>query len=258
MRYVYTLILIVLFHLIAADGLFAQFGIGGTTGIALPAIANQNNYGQKEMDYAFSAQALYGMHLGYQMGASDLRMGISLQSVGQRYIDAFNGKGFTKQVSLDYLVMDLGWRLFFGAQEDGRLRSGFYGLAGIQWATLRSADVLHQIDDRDVSFLDFVLDGGDNVHQEVLTTRGNPSDFKSLYKSKDISGLLGLGYAISMGSQMILNLELSATYSIGDINHPDYQLANRDRIYEASKNVKGVFAISWSYYFGVQESGVLK
>lgn len=244
----------------AQGGLFLGVNASGNATI----VANQMNYGQKEMDYdAVTFHPTFGAELGYDFnGGNLLSVGALLQKGGQKYKDGYsNGDQLRKEIKLDYLTVPVTFTHVVGGAKDPNNGTKFFISLGPQFALLQKAEVTHRVNNQDVTleqFANHIAGGGapynfNSAAIAQLTTNGEPADDKDLFQSLDIQAFIGLGIQSYLSESFFLTLELRAGGSITDINADAWQLDGykdgQRQTYEASRNVFGGLRVGLNYKF---------
>lgn len=239
-------------------GFFAGINASGNATI----VANQQNYGQKEMDYdAVTFHPSFGLTIGYDLdGANQLSIGAGLQKGGQKYKDGYgNGDQLRKEIKLDYINIPITYTHVFG--EDPGTGTKFFVSVGPQFSLLQTAEVSHTVNSADVTLNQFAIHvaGGGPAYNFnaaellTLTTAGEPADDKDLFKGVDVQGFLGLGIQSYLSENLFLTVELRGGGSITDINAEEWQLDGykdgERQEYEPSRNVFGGLRIGLNYKF---------
>lgn len=234
----------------AQSGIF--IGVDGAYDIYT--IANQNNYGQKELDYQDPEyQFMYGAHLGYKFNHThQLRIGVISYRGGQSYEDNFNSHNYVKTVNLNYIGIPLTYRFTTGASENDNEGVKFYMEAGPMFSFLTDGELDHNLDGEHATFRTFyVTSGGNNPHAGDLPDINDEeaADPSTFYKSSDILAVGGLGIQAFLGSRIMLSVGINAAISLSDINNEKWQIDNNDGVYELSRNTHGGLDVSLSYLF---------
>ncbi|MBK7739858.1 MAG: outer membrane beta-barrel protein [Saprospiraceae bacterium] len=145
----------------AQGGLY--LGLNGSGNATI--VANQMNYGQKEMDYdAVTFRPAFGLELGYDLnGGSMLSIGANLQQAGQKYKDGYgNGDKLNKEIKMSYFAIPVTYRLVFGGKGSQSWNEIFVAV-GPQISLLQSAEVTHQVNEKEVTletFANHIAGGG--------------------------------------------------------------------------------------------------
>jgi len=241
-------------------GFFAGIHASGNATI----VANQQNYGQKEMDYdGVTFHPSFGIQLGYDLnGAHLLSIGAGIQKGGQKYKDGYgNGDQLRKEIKLDYISVPVTYTHVFGGAKDPNNGTKFFISVGPQFSLLQKSTVTHEVNGQDATLSNFanhVAGGGapyqfNSVELAALTTNGDPADDKDLFQSMDVQAFLGIGIQSYLSEYLFLTLELRGGGSITDINADEWQLDGykdgKRQEYEASRNVFGGLRIGLNYKF---------
>ena len=244
----------------AQGGFFVGLNASGNATI----VANQQNYGQKEMDFdGVTFHPSFGLEVGYDLnGANLLSIGAGIQQGGQKYKDGYgNGDQLRKEIKLNYINIPVTFTHVFGGAKDPNNGTKFFVSLGPQFSLLQKAEISHTVNTKDVtltSFANHVAGGGDPYQFNSqalasLTTNGEPADDKDLFQSVDVQAFLGLGIQSYLSENLFLTFELRGGGSITDINADEWQLDGykdgKRQDYEASRNVFGGLRIGLNYQF---------
>ncbi len=244
----------------AQGGLY--LGLNGSGNATI--VANQMNYGQKEMDYdAVTFHPFFGLELGYDLnGGSMLSLGANLQQTGQKYKDGFgNGDKLKKEIKLNYLSIPITYRFVVGGAKDPNHGTKFFIALGPQFSLLQKAEVTHNVNGKDVTleaFANHVAGGGapynfNSAEINKLTTNGEPANDKDLFASMDIQGFVGLGIQSFLSQSFFITLELRGGGSLTDINAEAWRLDGykdgQRQKYAASRNVFAGLRLGLNYKF---------
>ena len=226
-----------------SESVIAQYNqkvIGAKTGFGNISILNQNNYGQREMDYGPIYGISGGISFSAQIGLSNYLLieGLWRQG-GQDYEDQFSGATFAKQLDFELIEIPILFQHFFGSSnnEEDRiteLPTGFYFLAGLSASFLQKAEFAHQIDGSDVDFATFYLQGG-NAHQTQIQASAETKG-RDLYGSVSAGVVGGFGYQTKLSEKVLFLIELRGGVSVTDINAEEWRLANKENKYDASRH----------------------
>jgi hypothetical protein len=206
-------------------------------------IANQNNYGQNEMDYGLNAGIGGGAVLTWSMDPQKaLQLEVSYQSGGQEYDDTFKGHHFRKEVRYHLISFPLMYRHTLSDGSAGysgvRVFSKpvWYVLGGLQINRILSPEIDWHLDGSPTDFLSFVLEGG-NPNQEQLEQLGMPVSDSDFFVQWDAMLVGAGGCQLYFAPSMYLSAELRGGIGLTDINAKPWRLNNNDGIYGASRNV---------------------
>lgn len=222
-----------------------QIGLGA--GLVGKVIGNQNNYGQRELDYVNHFGSSFGLQAEVILGERHgILGGIFLQDAGQHYESTIAGLRFNKQVDLKYLQIPLLYRFHFGDEDGVRFFIG----AGPYFGLLNSAEMNHQLNGVDVSFFQFVTADFNNANageiSKQVNTSGEP-DYKSMYQGLDIGMIFNFGVKFPIGD----NLQIAPQFRIGgsltDINAEAWRYNNNKGEYDWSRNAFGAFMLAVNY-----------
>lgn len=259
--------ILLLFTLFLSTGLFSQssFFVGLNGSYNMIIVANQQNYGQKEMDYdGATLKPSFGLTLGYDInGKSQVSVGAGIYNGGQKYNDTYSGNdNLKKDIKLSYLSIPVLFTQVFSKTESIQKGTKFFVRIGPQFNLLQSATVDHTVNGSDVSlaaFANFPAGGGNfvNFNADAINTLvaadGNPDNDKSLFASTDIMGVLGIGIKTYFSSHFSLDIELRGGASLTDINAEEWHLDGfkdgKRQTYEVSKNAFGGLTVGLNYAF---------
>ena len=226
--------------------------IGVAGAVNLKAIANQNNYGYNELDYAFAP----GFHGGFVIGLDvsnryGFQVEVNFSNMGQSYQDVISGNDNKKSVDLSYYNIPILYRKIMGqndvySQYDGTVEN-FYWVAGIQFGFLSSAEIEWQINDQTTDFLSFINQHGRNPHIDAIRAQGAPSDDREFFNSTDIDAIFGLGWQKYFTKYLQFTAEFRGGIGIVDMNKKEWRYENRNGIYQASRNAFGGLRIGIAY-----------
>ena len=205
-------------------------------------IANQNNYGQNEMDYSFRAGFGAGLVASLQVAPKgELQMEVLYQNWGQDYSDSFKGRHFEKQIRYALLSIPLLYKVQFTEPPSGyagvgsELKPHWYILGGIQADRIMSPEIQWRLDGGTTEFLPFVLEGG-NPNQDVLEAMGEPSSDADLFTQWDAMLIAAGGFELYTNAQLSFTVELRGGIGLTDMNAEVYRLDNNRGVYAASRN----------------------
>lgn len=206
------------FHFIIILSIFTSPFLQAQEGVHLgahftpksPLIFNQNNYGDRELEYKFTFGYAAGLEAGlYFTDQLGMFTGIQYTTQGQEYQDENQQTDINRHVMLDYLRIPLYLRFSTDAES-----VGFYANAGGYVGFLNSAEIDYQVGVFDLSL----------------------PDAADRFKDVDAGILAGLGAKINFSEQLYSTAGLRFTYGFLDINHEDWQIPNNDGQYDASHN----------------------
>lgn len=205
-------------------------------------IANQNNYGQNEMDYGLHAGIGLGLVATYVIKPRiALLTEVSYQTSGQKYDDRFKGRHFQKDISFSLISMPLLFRYQVSSGPAGYGGVGteskplWYVLGGLQVNRMLSPSAKYRLDGTETDFLSFVLEGG-NRNQGVIEAMGPPDTTSDLYTGWDVMFAAGGGFLLSITPAMYLTTEIRGGIGLTDMNAEPWRLPNNANIYEASRH----------------------
>jgi hypothetical protein len=213
--------------------------VGFKVDVQSAGIANQNNYGQNEMDY--------GAHLGLGIGASltyalnpkySLVLEFSYQTSGQEYEDHFKGRTFRKEVEFNLISFPVMFRHRIteavGYSGVGVVKPQWYVQGGIQVDRILSPGIRWYLDGTETTMFPFVLEGG-NPNEAELLSLGEPQSDAELFNewSMGING--ASGFQLNFTPYLSLTAEVRGGIGISDLNPKKWRLPNNDGIYGASR-----------------------
>lgn len=202
-------------------------------------VANQNNYGQNEMDYTFNPGIGAGVALMYDLNLQNsFQLEISFQSGGQSYDDRFKGRHFKKDVHYSLLSVPLLYKhrvtKIPGGYTGVGIKPIWYILGGLQLDRILSPEIDWYIDDAEVEFIAFTLEGG-NPNEAQIQNMGAPSSDEELFTQWDGMLITGGGLELHLSEQTYISLELRGGIGLTDINDESWRLKNNKGIYQASR-----------------------
>ncbi|HLF63339.1 MAG TPA: hypothetical protein VI603_06290 [Saprospiraceae bacterium] len=205
-------------------------------------IANQNNYGQNEMDYGVNIGIGGGVVVTYLLNPRNaFILETSYQSSGQKYDDQFKNRHFMKDVRYSLISIPLAFRHQLTDAPGGYSGVGteskplWYILGGVQVDRILSPEIRWQLDGNETDFLSFVLEGG-NPNQAEIENLGEPASDEEFYIQWDVMGIAAIGFQLSLTPTMHFTTELRGGIGITDMNAESWRLKNNDGIYAASRN----------------------
>jgi hypothetical protein len=221
---------VILAFMLLAGPLTAQkqlyFGLAGT-GLS-SAITNQNNYGLPfEMDYTVTFGGGGNVNIGFDFNKSiGLKMEIGFAKLGQNYGDTYQDTVYTRKIKLNYLQIPLMFKFRTGGDV-----AKFYVMAGPQFNLLLSASQKYL---KNEDYWNDPIHGSWTkptlIGEKTITDR---------YNSLDIMARLDLGVDIQVATNLLLNVGLTMSYGLMDINATDWQIADHTGNYNPSHNVYG-------------------
>lgn len=203
-------------------------------------IVNQNNYGQKEMEYSVPVGLAGGLSFQYKFNArSYLLAEVLYQEQGQRYRDNFNDKSFEKRVVLNYFNVPVLFKYMVsknaaGYQGVNIARPRWFASGGIQVGKLTSGDIEWKINNALTNFSTFVSDGG-NPNQALLEENGVPADDLDFFREVDVVFVTAFGFHSEINPYILTTIELRGGIGLTDINAETWRLPNRRGVYGASR-----------------------
>lgn len=226
----------------------AQAFIGARVGFGLPAIINQNNYGQSELDYNIIVKPMGSVMFGYNLESdNELQFRIAYRGMGQSYTGTAQSTTYDRKIKTSALELTLAYKFDFAASNN--VIDKVYFLAGPRVGLLLSVEQEFQINGNDTDFLTYVLDRR-NPNEDVITSMMIPTDNSDFFTSYDLGLFGGIGYESSINDQLYWNVELIGSIGITDINDLDWKLPNRENAeYAASYNIIGGVNAGITYYF---------
>jgi len=203
-------------------------------------IANQNNYGQNEMDYKATLGFGIGGVVTYALSpVHAILLEVSYQSGGQKYDDRFKGRFFKKEISHSLISIPVLYRYRLSREQEGYAGIGgskpiWYVLGGLQIDRILSPEITWYLDDSEVEFLEFVLEGG-NPNQQQIEEIGAPASDDEFFTKWDGMFVAGGGFQLPINQFIHLSLELRGGIGLTDINADSWKLKNNKGIYQASR-----------------------
>ena len=225
----------------------AQIMVGARAGLGFPAIINQNNYGQSELDYLVSAKPMGSVLLGYNLeNDNEIQVRLAYRGQGQKYSGTAQTTTYERNVKFSSLEVVTVYRLDFASPFN--ITDKLYFLLGPRLSFVLSAAQEFKINGQETDFLTFVNDRGNPNEAEILAL-GAPSDDKDFFTSYDLGLFGGIGYESSIHDLLYWNVEMIGSVGVTDINDFSWKLPNREKsLYEASYNILGGFSIGLTYY----------
>lgn len=231
-----------------------QVFAGPVVGYHAKAIINQNQYGQRGLDYIYSSDFNYGLALGLDINNKHIFQieGI-LTSGGQGYSNSFDGFTLDRNVNLSYLQVPLTYRFVTGINgKDANRGTNFHILVGAYMGLLQGVEMDQQINGMDANFYDYVTYQIVNRNlmglNQRIPDRMNP-DYNTMFTERDFGGLIGFGMQSFLTTHLKLIVELRAGASLQDINATNWRFLNRDGDYRASRNLFAGITTGLFYYF---------
>ena len=246
---------ILTFTLCSFSSMMAQtsFYIGPQTMIHSRSVINQNNYGQRGLEYVFDTRLSYGAALGIDFNNRHIiQLEANIMQMGQAYEGAFDAFNMQKDLSLNYLQLPLTYRFVTGSK-DKEAKKGTHMtlIIGGYYAMLQSAEMDLNIDGSNSTFYDFVTHQIDNRNfiglNNNLPNRGNPN-YEDLFTSQDLGALVGFGVQSFLTKFLKVTLEAKGGVSLRDINNPNWRFLNRGGDYNASRNLFGGISLGLFVY----------
>jgi opacity protein-like surface antigen len=214
---------------------FAQvdqpFIIGLNGGVNSVWIANQNIYGEPEVDYVSKMGAAVSLTLGYQF-TEQVAVIAEIQSSkqGQTYEDVqkLNNIRYNlmRDIDLKYINIPVYFKYSMGEKS-----TKFRIMAGPQFGFLQEATQ------------DFTRNGevigskATNLDGETFVT--DDADITDRFESMSISIAFDIGVDFHLSDRMYLSTGLKSNYSLADINATAYRITDFSGEYIASKNAWG-------------------
>jgi hypothetical protein len=252
MKKILTLICFAIFGMTFMDAQTSIY-IGPQSMIHHRSILNQNNYGQRELEYVFDTRISYGAAVGIDFNNRHLiQLEANIMQLGQSYEGNFNSLNLEKEVTLNYLQLPLTYRFVTGSA-DKEARKGTHMTLSIGGyiALQQSADIVHSINNSSSTFYDFVTHQVDNRNiiglNNNLPNRGNPN-YDDLFTSQDIGALAGIGVQSFLNKFIKISLEARAGVSLKDINDTNWRFLNISGDYGASRNFFGGISLGLMLY----------
>jgi hypothetical protein len=221
----------------------APVSIGVKIDGQITGIANQNNYGQNEMDYNATLGYGGGVVLTYHRTPKVSILGeVTFQVGGQKYEDHFKGSTFRKEVRYNQISIPIEYKRLISKTVAGyggvgtELKPIWYLMGGLQVDKILSPEVDWYLNGSETEFLPFVLEGG-NPNQEAIETMGAPDSDQDLFTGWDLMFIGAAGFQIHTTPQVSISLELRGGIGLTDLNASAWQLENHRGIYGASRNM---------------------
>ncbi len=200
--------------------------IGVKANVQVVGIANQNNYGQNEMDYRVTPGFGGGVVCAYHITPRNALLAeATFQTGGQDYDDRFKGRHFMKTVRYNMFSIPLAYRYYLTEHQEGYTGVGsgrkpyWYLLGGLQLDKIFSPEVHWYLDGEATGFEAFVLEGG-NPNEALIDAQGPPASDTDLYTKWDAMFIAAGGF------------ELDAV-PMGDVHS---RAARRHRTYRSERN----------------------
>ncbi|MCC7224556.1 MAG: PorT family protein [Chitinophagales bacterium] len=169
-------------------------------------IINQTDFDEgDELNFQTTINFAYGIHAGYNFSDNvGLQTGLLLSQEGQKYVDDLPQPGDnTSELSLSYLQIPLLLKLNSNPHKGAH----FVAHLGVQFGILNSVKYY----ENDVNISD--------TYAGFLGV-----DAKEVYKSADLSGVLGLGARYRLTDNLQIGSHLYLTYSVADIEDKDFAI----------------------------------
>lgn len=204
-------------------------------------IANQNNYGQNEMDYGANLGLGGGVVVTYLLNPkSALFAEITYQTGGQNYDDAFKGRNFEKEVQYGLVSVPIAFRYrlseavgYSGVGAESK--PVWFVLGGLQVNKILSPEIDWYLDGMETGFMEFVLEGG-NPNQAEIESLGTPANDEEFFTQWDLMFIGAGGFQLFLTPVVHLTAEVRGGLGITDMNAKPWRLKNNDGIYAASRN----------------------
>ncbi len=215
--------------------------IGVKADLQSAGIANQNNFGQNEMDYGINIGFGGGAVVTYQLNPKyALLLEATYQTAGQNYDDTFKGKRFMKDVEYGLISVPIALRYqltepvgYSGVGTESK--PIWYLLAGLQFDKFLSPEIDWNIDGVETEFLEFVLEGG-NPNQSIIESLGQPSSDEEFFTTWDLAFVAAGGFQLYMTPALHFTIEVRGGLGVTDINAEPWRLNNNHGTYGASRN----------------------
>ena len=220
-----------------------KFYLGIKAGGNLTAAPFQNNYGQREMDYAFAMGLNGGLFAELHLtGKWYLRGEIAYQQQKQEYTDSFKKQDFEKSIQLNYAVFPVMCQYLFGKTGVGFdaaatfKKPKFYLAAGLQPGVVISGSDRYRINGQNTDFIDFITEGG-NPNADEIALNKPPESVEDLYQSFDLLFIGAAGIRQNLRNNVMFFAEARGGIGLLDINAEDWRLPSDDGTYHASRNL---------------------
>ncbi len=226
----------------------AQLYVGARAGIGLPAIINQNNYGQSELDYNISVKPIGSILLGYNLSDdNEIQLRMAYRGTGQSYTGTAQSTMYDRTIRSSSLNIAVAYRFDLASPEN--VVQKIYFLIGPRLGLLLTAEQEFKINGSETDFLTYVLDRK-NPNESKIVALGEPADHKDFFTSYDLGMFGGVGFENSINDQLYWNIEMIGSIGITDINSLNWKLPNREEsLYESSYNIIGGLNVGITYYF---------
>jgi hypothetical protein len=232
---------------ICCNDVHGQIMLGARAGVGFPAIINQNNYGQSELDYVISAKPMGSVFLGYNLeNDNEIQLRLAYRSQGQKYKGTAQTTTYEREIKMNNIELIGIYRLDFASPFN--VTDKLYFMLGPRLNFVLSVDQEFKINDQSTDFLTYVNDRKNPNEAEILAL-GAPDDDKEFFTDYDLGLFGGVGYESMIHEQLYWNVEFVGSVGITDINQFRWKLPNREKsIYEASYNFIGGINIGVTYY----------
>ena len=229
--------------------ILAQFQIGISGAFNGRAIANQNNYGFSELEYKPAFGGAYGLYAGIQFGGRHaFNVELNNITLGQAYEETIDGSVLFKDVKLKYWQIPAVFNIGISRSVKGNIT---YLVLGGYYSTLSSADITWKINDKTATMIEFQEFSNRNPSiakvKENLGNNKNPADYKTLFDSKDLGVIGGVGFKCLLSEAVHLLIELRGGVGFTDINAKKWQITSN---YKGSKNLFGGLKVGLGMSFG--------
>jgi len=245
-----------LLFVFSSTELFGQIQVftGPVAGYHGKAIINQNQYGQRGLDYVYAGDFHYGLALGLDINNKHIfQLEGIITSGGQGYSNSFDGFTLDRNVNISYVQIPLTYRFVTGRNgKDTNKGTNFHILFGGYLGLLQGVEMDQQINGMESNFYDFVTYNLVNRNlmglNQRIPDRMNP-DYNTMFTENDWGGLIGFGMQSFLTTHLKLIVELRAGASLQDINAENWRFLNRNGDYRASRNLFAGLTTGVFYYF---------
>lgn len=211
-----ALFLLTCIHASAQKG----FYIGIRSSAGAPFIIRQNTYGYTKLDptlkIGYQSGILTGVNFTDYVGVF---LGANYVKTGSSWDGTVKQVKTTRNIDMEYVQIPL--YISYLDHEDGF----FYVQAGPYLGLLLKATQTY-------------TPVSNPADIDPLTPNGRPAengDIKNHFTNTDLGGTIRLGGCINLGDHLHLQIGAVVQGSLNDINHPDYQINDREGKYNSSK-----------------------
>ncbi len=230
-----------------------QVFTGARAGLGFPAIINQNNYGQSELDYNVTIKPTGSVLLGYNLESdNELQLRIAYRGMGQSYTGMAQSTTYDRAINISTLEVIGVYRFDFAPANN--VIEKLYFLIGPRIGFILSAEQEFEINGNATDFLTYALDRV-NPNEDIIRAQGEPKNHKDFFTSYDLGLFGGMGFESTINDQLYWNVELIGSIGVTDVNNFNWKLPNREEsIYESSYNFMGGISAGITYYFDIRRT----